>query len=128
MRLRLGVSLIKLHLPIESLGWNFYVIGNFEGVDQPKQIGGAFRAEFVYGPAELGLSAEEADPVVVWHVQVALIVVGHIVSVVLAHRLALQMYGSRRQAVISQLPMLVLMLLFTTAGLWILSQPLVGVE
>jgi hypothetical protein len=54
---RLGVSLIKLHLPIESLGWNFYVIGNFEGVDQPQKIGGAFRAEFVYGPAELGLSA-----------------------------------------------------------------------
>ncbi len=60
----------------------------------------------------------------VWHSQVALILIGHVVSVVLAHIEALRCFGSRRLALLSQLPMLLLMVAFTTAGLWILSQPL----
>lgn len=60
----------------------------------------------------------------VWHVQVALILLGHIVSVVVAHQIALQALPSRRAASLSQLPMLALMVAFTVAGLWILSQPL----
>ncbi len=54
---RLGVPLLKLHLPIESLGWNFYAIANLDETDQIAKVGGAFRAELVLGPAELGLSA-----------------------------------------------------------------------
>ncbi len=60
----------------------------------------------------------------VWHTQVGLIVFGHIVSVYLAHLQALRCFPSRRQALLSQLPMLLLMVLFTTFGLWILSQPI----
>lgn len=60
----------------------------------------------------------------VWHVQVGLIVLGHIVSVYLAHVEALRLFPKRSQAIASQLPMLLLMILFTTAGLWILSQPI----
>lgn len=60
----------------------------------------------------------------VWHSQVGLILFGHIVSVWLAHHEALRTFANRRQAVTSQLSMLVLMVLFTTVGLWILSQPL----
>ena len=60
----------------------------------------------------------------VWHVQVGLIVFGHIISVYIAHLEALRTFSSHRQAVISQLPMLVLMLIFTTVGLWILSEPI----
>lgn len=63
------------------------------------------------------------DVTVVWHTQVILIVLGHIVSVYLAHRVALRLFPTRKQAVLSQLPMLVLMVAFTTAGLWILSKP-----
>lgn len=66
------------------------------------------------------------DVVTVWHVQVALIVAGHIVSVYLAHRVALDTFATRRLATLSQLPMLVLMVLFTTMGLWILAQPVSG--
>ena len=55
--LRLGVPVLKLHLPIESLGWNFYANANFDGADEIQKVGGAFRAEFVFGPAELALSA-----------------------------------------------------------------------
>jgi len=64
------------------------------------------------------------DAGVVWHAQVFLILFGHIVSVYLAHREALCAFPTRRQATLSQLPMLLLMVGFTTIGLWILSQPL----
>ncbi len=60
----------------------------------------------------------------VWHTQVGLILFGHIASVALAHIEALRLFGNRRAALISQLPMLVLMMAFTVAGLWILAQPL----
>jgi hypothetical protein len=60
----------------------------------------------------------------VWHTQVALILVGHIAGVYLAHLEALHTFGKVRRALASQLPMLVLMMLFTTMGLWILSLPI----
>lgn len=62
----------------------------------------------------------------VWHTQVGLIIFGHIVSVYLAHLEALQIFPTRIKAALSQLPMLVLMVLFTTIGLWVLAQPLNG--
>lgn len=60
----------------------------------------------------------------VWHVQVITIVLGHIVSVYIAHVEALRLFQSHRRATLSQLPMLLLMMAFTTAGLWILAQPI----
>ena len=64
------------------------------------------------------------DMSLVWHTQVGLIVAGHVASVVVAHLVALRSFGNARAATRSQLPMLVLMVAFTAAGLWILSQPL----
>jgi hypothetical protein len=55
---------------------------------------------------------------------VFLIVLGHVCSVVLAHRVALRVFPGRARAIASQLPMLVLMVGFTIFGLWILAQPL----
>jgi len=60
----------------------------------------------------------------VWHTQVGLILFGHVVSVYLAHAEALRIFPGSRQALRSQLPMLVLMVVFTTVGLWILSLPI----
>lgn len=62
----------------------------------------------------------------VWHSQVWLIVAGHVLSVWLAHRQALALFGDRRRAALSQLPMLLWMVALTCSGLWILSQPLVS--
>ena len=56
--------------------------------------------------------------------QVALILFGHIVSVYLAHVVALRVFATRREAMLSQLPMLCLMVFFTVVGLWILALPL----
>ena len=60
----------------------------------------------------------------VWHTQVGLILLGHILSVAIAHRIALRVFPTSRKALLSQLPMLALMVLFTVAGLWIIAQPL----
>ncbi|HET9489266.1 MAG TPA: hypothetical protein VFR64_05900 [Methylomirabilota bacterium] len=46
-------------------------------------------------------------------------------AVCLAHMMALRVYGDARKALRSQIPMLVLMVLYTVSSLWILSQPLV---
>jgi hypothetical protein len=61
---------------------------------------------------------------VVWHTQVWLILVGHIISVYIAHAQALRVFPTRAQAVRSQLPMLALMVILTSLGLWILSLPI----
>jgi hypothetical protein len=64
----------------------------------------------------------EADTV--WHLQVGFILLGHIVSVYLAHVEALKVFRSSREAALSQIPLLLLMVMLTTIGLWILSLPI----
>jgi hypothetical protein len=60
----------------------------------------------------------------VWHMEVALILAGHVASVYLAHRVALLAFATRRQAWISELPLLLLMMGYTFIGLTVLSLPL----
>lgn len=62
----------------------------------------------------------------VWYMSVAAIVMGHVIAVWLAHRAAVESLTDRRRAVISQLPMLALMVAYTMLSLWILSQPIVS--
>jgi hypothetical protein len=57
--LRLGINAIKVHFPIESLGWNFYAFGLLDNNGPAGtfgQLGGALRAEILIGPAEVSLS------------------------------------------------------------------------
>jgi hypothetical protein len=96
---------------------------------QGYQIGRLLSDPFNRGWDLFGTAAWASDPFildasVVWHTQVALIVAGHIVSVYLAHIEALKVFQNSRKAVMSQVPMLVLMMVFTTMGLWILSLPI----
>lgn len=63
----------------------------------------------------------------VWHSQLGLILLGHILSVAIAHRIALRIWPSRRRALLSQMPVLALMVTFTVSGLWILAQPLTAI-
>lgn len=66
------------------------------------------------------------DAGITWHVQVAIILIGHIAGVYLAHSIALKVFPSHKKALVSQLPMLVLMVTYTMIGLWILAQPITG--
>ena len=61
----------------------------------------------------------------VWYVAVFAIVTGHAIAVTLAHVEALALFRKRRAALLSQIPMLLLMLAFTATSLWILAQPIV---
>ncbi len=61
----------------------------------------------------------------IWNAQVAGIVLAHIAAVFLAHAIALQRLGART-ALLSQLPMTVLMIGYTVFGLWLLSTPVAG--
>jgi hypothetical protein len=65
------------------------------------------------------------DAASIWYLSVGAVVVGHVVAVYLAHVMALRVYGRPRPALRSQIPMLVLMVLYTMGSLWILSQPVV---
>ncbi len=53
---RVGPTMIKAHLPIESLGWNLYAILLSEDAAKLEQLGVALRGEAVFGQVELGLS------------------------------------------------------------------------
>jgi hypothetical protein len=60
----------------------------------------------------------------VWFMQIILIVLGHVVAVYLAHLRAGERFRSAQRALLSQYPMLVLMVLYTMTSLWILAQPI----
>lgn len=78
----------------------------------------------LFGTAHMFRGPMLPDMGTVWHTQVSLIVFGHIVSVYLAHVEALRTFETPRKAILSQLPMLGLMMVFTASGLWILAQPI----
>jgi hypothetical protein len=57
----------------------------------------------------------------IWYVQVAALVIGHIAALVMAHERALKSFSDTRVATRSQYWMLVVMIGFTSLGLWLLS-------
>ena len=57
-----------------------------------------------------------------WYVQVAVVVIGHVAALALAHDRALTMYGEAKLAVRSQYWMLGVMVGFTSLALWLLAQ------
>lgn len=80
----------------------------------------------LFGSAHLHTSAWILPADVVWHIQVAAILLGHVLGILCAHRIALKIFGTGRLAALSQFPTLVVMLLYTTVGLWLLSAPFAG--
>ena len=88
-------------------------------ISDPFGVGGD-----VFGTAHLMQQTIIPPANLVWHTQVGLILLGHLVSVYLAHAQALRIFPEGHKAVWSQVPMLMLMIAFTTAGLWILSLPI----
>jgi hypothetical protein len=80
----------------------------------------------LFGTAGYKVNLALVSPYVFWYGAVAIIVVGHVTAVYLAHLAALRLFGSRRGALVSQVPMLLLMVAYTSLSLWILAQPIVG--
>jgi hypothetical protein len=63
-----------------------------------------------------------APAALVWWAQVLLIVWGHVVAVSAAHRLALRRRPSPARALVAHTPLVMLMVCYTVAGLWVLAQ------
>jgi hypothetical protein len=61
-------------------------------------------------------------PHTIWYVQVGALIVGHVAGLAVAHDRAVAMFRTPRMALWTQYPMLVLMVLYTVGGLWVLSQ------
>jgi hypothetical protein len=78
----------------------------------------------LFGTRSVDGQAILLDAGIIWHTQVWLILFGHIVSVYLSHVEALKVFRTTRQATLSQIPLLLLMVALTTIGLWILSLPI----
>ncbi|GIS64750.1 MAG: hypothetical protein CM1200mP3_09980 [Chloroflexota bacterium] len=64
------------------------------------------------------------SPMFFWIISVLSIVIGHVVAVVVSHLIARRMIKDRYKAFKSQYPMLVLMIFYTIASLWIITQPM----
>jgi hypothetical protein len=78
----------------------------------------------------LGLPRLSADPAPLdmgqaWHIEVALILLGHIASVYLAHVIAQRSFPARHHVMLCEVPLLVLMVGYTFIGLSVLSLPLI---
>jgi hypothetical protein len=73
------------------------------------------------GMIEVGIMTAED----VWWISLIALVIGHALSVLLAHIEAGRIFASRRQAVLSQLPTMFFMVTLTSFSLWVLSQPVV---
>ena len=80
----------------------------------------------LFGTAKYKINLGIVSPYVFWYSAVALIVIGHVIAVFIAHVTALRVFGTRRRALVSQIPMVALMVAYTTLSLWILAQPIVG--
>jgi hypothetical protein len=81
-------------------------------------------------PGTLGFGA--VDPLgwlsvpLFWGSQVVLIVLGHVVAVAAAHRVAVGHTDTRRDALLAHAPIVVLMVGYTVLSLWIVSRPVVA--
>ncbi len=75
----------------------------------------------LFGTAGAGIDYGIVSAAVIWYVQVAALVGGHVSGLALAHDRALVLYGDSRAAAESQRWMLVVMVTFTCLGLWLLS-------
>jgi hypothetical protein len=80
----------------------------------------------LFGTAGYKVDLGLVSPYVFWYGAVALILAGHVIAVYLAHIEALRLFADRRAALMSQVPMVALMVAYTSLSLWILAQPVVG--
>jgi len=65
------------------------------------------------------------DAQFVWLFSLAALVIGHVISVYIAHVIVLRYSVSHARAIKSQIPMLILMVFYTVASLWIIAQPII---
>lgn len=98
-------ALVALSDPFSN-GWNLFGTAGFE-------VG-------------VGVVASYESAWALWNAQAAAIIGGHVLAVLIAHALAFRLHPAPARAMLSQLPLTVLMVAYTVFGLWLLSTPTAG--
>ena len=80
----------------------------------------------LFGTADYKVEIGLLSAGIAWYLAVTFVVVGHVFAVYLAHVVAHREFGGGRLALTSQIPMVVLMVIYTMVSLWILAQPMVA--
>jgi hypothetical protein len=75
----------------------------------------------LFGTVDFAPNLAAVSPETVWYVQVVSLTLGHVAGLAVAHDRAVALFGTPREALRSQYPMLALMVLYTVGGLWLLS-------
>ncbi len=75
------------------------------------------------GHVTTGFFNTQASVRVIWLTQAGAVVFGHVVAILMAHVLALRLFGTPRKATLSQLPLTLFMVSYTLFGLWLLASP-----
>ena len=115
-------SLIPIAIGYNVAHYFSYFVTNGQRII--KQASDPFDAGWnLIGTAGYKADASVLSTYATWYVQVAAIVIGHVVAIYIAHRIAVRMFESNKHVVLSQTPMVLLMVLYTTASLWIIAQP-----
>jgi hypothetical protein len=96
-----GQQLVALASDPLGLKWNLFGTANFR--------------------PDIGL----IDARVTWYVAIAAIVAGHVISIWLAHRLALREFRTRRHAALATVPLTLLMVAYTIISLSVIAEPMV---
>lgn len=107
---------------------HYFTLFVFAGQDIVRLASDPFGAGWnLLGTADFRIDFQLVSPNLIWGVQVTAIVVGHVLGLAFAHDRALQLSPNHRAAVLSQAPMLVLMVALTVAGLWSLSEGMASI-
>jgi len=80
----------------------------------------------LFGSADYRLNIGVINAKITWFISVVTIVLGHIISVYVAHVVSLRRTVDHSRALRSQYPMLVLMVFYTVTSLGIIAQPIVS--
>lgn len=91
----------------------------FQYISDPLELGWN-----LFGTADSSIGPGPLSAFTVWYGQVFLIIAGHVAAIYGAHRIAIKTFESQQQAVTSQFPMLILMIIYTVGSLWVIGQPL----
>lgn len=78
----------------------------------------------LFGTVDYQIKLNAINAKAAWFFSVSVIVIGHVLAVYVSHVLALKTFKSHDNAIRSQYPMLLLMLVYTAISLWILSMPI----
>jgi hypothetical protein len=76
----------------------------------------------LFGTADVIPDLTVISPNTTWYVQVGALVAGHVAGLAVAHDRAVTIFADKRDALRSQYALLLLMVLYTVGGLWVLSR------